>query len=151
MKGRKKQPAKLKILNGNPGKRQIESEPEPTAGVPLCPAWFNEDAKEEWDRVVPELDRIGILTVVDGAVIQGHCLNYARAVQCERILDEEGQTFETEHGPKKRPEATIAKECWGMVRAFLSELGLSPAARARLGSVSKDKPDDFEDYLTKHA
>lgn len=151
MRGRKKQPARLKIANGNPGKRKIQDEPQPKQGSPVCPEWFGDDARAEWERVVPELERLKLLTVIDGAAIEGHCLNYARALDCERTLAKEGVTFATEHGPKKRPEATIAKECWGMVRAFLSELGLSPAARARLGAVEETGGDDFDEFLKKHA
>lgn len=151
MKGRKRKPAALKIMDGNPGKRAIKPEPQPKAGTPLCPEWFGDDARAEWCRVVPELERLKLLTVVDGAALEGHCLNYARAIECERILKEKGPTFDSMHGPKKRPEATVAKECWSMVRAFLAELGLSPAARARLPAADDKDTDDFDEFLSKHA
>ena len=49
MAGRKPKPTSLKVLEGNPGKRQLNpNEPKPDASVPKCPAWLSKEAKREW-------------------------------------------------------------------------------------------------------
>ena len=64
--GRPRKPTKLKILEGNPGRRPLNtSEPEyepkipkPSDLTPLASAW--------WDLVVPQLVRVGLAQSVDG-------------------------------------------------------------------------------------
>ena len=74
-------PTTLKKLAGNPGKRPMNSaEPMPAKGAPTCPDWLQGDALLEWKRIVPELDRLGVLTSVDGAVIEAHCVTYGEIV-----------------------------------------------------------------------
>ena len=63
--GRPRKPTKLKILEGNPGRRPLnKSEPEyaPTVAKPsdLTPT-----ASEWWDLVVPQLVRLGLAQSVD--------------------------------------------------------------------------------------
>jgi len=137
MRGRKPKPAELKRLQGNPGRRKLKSEPQPARVAPRCPDWMPERARDEWNRIVPELERQNMLTIVDGAALEGHCMNYCRAVECEIYLAEHGVVADT---GKKRPEATVAAECWRLVKCFISDLGLSATARARLGNESVSEP-----------
>lgn len=127
----------MKVMAGNPGKRRLNArEPKP-GGQPVAPDWLSDDARKEWDRTVPELERLGLLSVVDGAALVGHCCNYARAVQAERTLQREGLILDG----KKHPAATVAKECWQLVRSFASEFGLTSSSRARLTTGGEDQGD----------
>ena len=48
--GRKPKPTALKKLEGNPGKRKLNTkEPVPGKGMPDCPKWLLPVAKEEWN------------------------------------------------------------------------------------------------------
>ena len=72
MAGRKPKPTSLKVLEGNPGKRQLNpNEPKPDASIPKCPAWLSKEAKREWKRLVPFLEQAGLLTQVDRAAFAG--------------------------------------------------------------------------------
>lgn len=52
MAGRKPKPTTLKKLEGNPGKRKLNTkEPVPTKGMPDCPKWLLPGAKEEWKKL----------------------------------------------------------------------------------------------------
>ena len=45
-RGRKPTPTAIKMLEGNPGKRQLNmNEPVPRAKAPRCPTWLEEEAK----------------------------------------------------------------------------------------------------------
>ena len=65
MAGRKPKPTALKKLEGNPGKRKMNTkEPVPGKGMPDCPKWLLPEAKEEWKRLCQKLSDMG-LTEVD--------------------------------------------------------------------------------------
>ena len=52
MAGRKPKPTALKKLEGNPGKRKLNTkEPVPAKGMPEGPKWLLPEAKEEWKRL----------------------------------------------------------------------------------------------------
>ena len=59
MAGRKPKPTALKKLEGNPGKRKMNTkEPVPGKGMPDCPKWLLPEAKEEWKRLCQKLSEI---------------------------------------------------------------------------------------------
>ena len=132
--GRPATPTALKILRGNPGKRPLaHDEPKPRPVAPECPAWLLAEAKREWRRVAPELERLGLLTMVDGAAFAGYCQAYGRWVQAERALKKHGLTTETSTGYlAPRPEVVISRQSLQLVKAFCSEFGLTPSARGRM-------------------
>ncbi len=123
-------PTALKKLAGNPGKRAYNAhEILPSVGAPSCPEWLPVDAKDEWNRIVPELDRLGVLTCVDNSILVGHCSTYAEIVGCIRSGE-----------PLKA--ALLAQ-----MRAYASELGLSPAARAKLAVPGRNHDDDTAQFF----
>jgi len=66
--GPKLKPTAIKILEGNPGKRPLNlNEPKPLQIAPECPDWLLDEAKKEWKRLAPELERLGLLTILDMA------------------------------------------------------------------------------------
>jgi len=125
-------PTALKKLAGNPGKRPLNShEPMPKPGAPLCPDWMTGDALVEWERIVPELDRLGVLTCVDSAVLEAHCLTYGEIVATVRAGE------------------PLKAALLGQLRAYASELGLTPAARAKL-VIPKGGEDDETAHFFQH-
>ena len=51
-RGRKPKPTAVKVLEGNPGKRSLNTgEPKPEKKAPRCPAWLEDEAKKEWRRM----------------------------------------------------------------------------------------------------
>lgn len=141
MKGRRS-PTALKILEGNKGKRPIKPEPMPQKGVPQMPAHFTGDAARMWANVAPELDRLGLLTVVDGAALEAICTAYARAVKADRVIEEKGLTFAINGMEYQRPEIAISSNAWKQVRSFCTEFGLTPASRGKLAVGDTDKHID---------
>ena len=70
--GPKPAPSALKNLAGNPGKRAINTlEPQPERETPQCPDWMPAIGRYQWDKIVPELDRLGMLTKLDSAILEG--------------------------------------------------------------------------------
>lgn len=157
-RGRKPQPTVLKVLRGNPSKRPINfSEPKPEKGAPSCPPWLDDYAREEWDRIVPPLDKIGVLTCVDGFVLEAYCTAYGHWRRHEEALKPFNETKGGHvYRPSKDgtstymqvlPQVAIAQRYLAMARSLASDLGLSPAMRARIIAPDFMKGEEKKDSL----
>ena len=140
-------PTNLKILYGNPGKRPLNAnEPKPKPTIPKCPAWLGPIAKKEWRRVVPELDRLGLLTCVDGAALEGYCESYGKWVEMTQFLkkfEKQGYMFKTPSGYMQQlPQVSMAQRYLVLVKAFCSEFGLTPSSRCRMTMPGQAEEDD---------
>jgi P27 family predicted phage terminase small subunit len=106
-------------------------------------------ASTEWKTIVPALDTIGRLATIDLGVLAEHCICTARIAQLERVISREGVSVRTERGFAKNPAVTAVNQYRTQLRYSLVQLMLTPAARARLGSVKggeggdPDNPFDF--------
>ena len=138
VRGRKPKPTNLKVIEGNRGKRALnKAEPKPTPVTPTCPAWLSGEARREWRRVVPELERLGLLTLVDRVALAGYCQGWSRLRQCEQIIDKEGLTYTTHSAQggtmvRPRPEVSMGQKYLAQLRAFCVEFGLTPSSRGRM-------------------
>lgn len=151
MVGRKPKPTNLKVLEGNPGKRQLNlNEPKPDASVPKCPAWLSKEAKREWKRLVPFLEQAGLLTQVDRAAFAGYCQSYADWMDAKDHLATEGSTFETPNGYQQQsPWVSIAQTNLKLMLKFCTEFGLTPSSRSRIVTTyaPESEADDMEMLL----
>lgn len=150
-RGRPTKPTNLKVLEGNPGKRPLpQNEPKPMPISPQCPKWLDPEAKKLWKQLIPELERLGLMTIVDGVAFAGICQRYATWVKCEKYLKKNGLTFETDTGYiQQRPEVAISQKALADVRAFMTEFGLTPASRARINiKPDEGKEDPIEALLS---
>lgn len=74
-----------------------------------------------WDRVAPELERMGILGRIDHAALEAYCVAYRRW--------------------REDPKPTNGAE----LRAWAVQLGLTPAARLRM--TLPEAPDDADEKV----
>lgn len=116
MKGRK---AEVKAVDGALSK------------VPSAPAWLPKHAKAEWRRVLPQLVADRKIAAHELSTVEAYCLAVARTREAEEALQRYGLTFESDSGPKRRPETTILKENIEAARRLAAELGLTPASRTK--------------------
>jgi P27 family predicted phage terminase small subunit len=154
--GPKPKPPHLKLIEGNPGKRPINTAaPKPAPTAPKAPNWrrvlpgdsadidhVRRDAAAEWKRVVPVLDGLGLLSIVDNTVLVDYCITWARILQCERQLSLEGLTKDTDRGPAKNPVTTIVGQYRSALRNYTAELGLGPSSRGRLAVPGSESDHD---------
>jgi P27 family predicted phage terminase small subunit len=144
---------RLQLLReGNPGHRTKEQlrtglrlppggPPEPDWTVRFGPVRGNRRlsdaarrcrarAREEWRRVVPVLDAIGLLSPVDLVVLEDWCTCVARLEQCEREVTRLGIVVA---GTGHRNPATMAAQGIRQRMGHLAtQLGLTPLARDQL-------------------
>lgn len=133
--GRPPKPTGLKLIEGNPGKRVLREEPKPPPSKPRRPQWVIGIARAEWDRVVPVLDRLGLLTVVDRSVLAAYCESVAGLKAAASDLHTRGYLVASarEDGALiKNPSNQLFRDYARLVATYSSMLGLSPSDRVRL-------------------
>lgn len=138
-------PTKLKLLQGtHRPDRAPANEPAPETQAPSCPSWLHAEAKREWRRLLPELETLGLVAVVDRAALAAYCQAYATWWRMERDLDEHGETqINSRSGLESaRPQVGMRDRALAQMKAFLVEFGLTPAARSRVSVPEKPKPKD---------
>ncbi len=140
-RGRKPKPTALKVLEGNPGKRPLNTnEPIPPKGTIKCPNWLMPEAKKEWKRLAPALEAMGVLTVADEKAFAGYCQAYARWREAEEFITQHGSIFKTPSGYVQQvPKVSIAQQNLKIMQSICSEFGLTPATRARIIAGGPDE------------
>ena len=151
-RGTKPTPTAKRKLQGNPGRRPLPpAEPEFT-GTTTPPKWLSKRAKNEWRRLAPRLELLGILTPADRAAFATYCAAYARMVEAETFLGSPAAggslVFRTEGGAVKPwPHIAVANQAADCMRKFLIEFGLTPSSRTRLGVPAPKKETDAEGFI----
>ena len=149
-------PTNLKVLEGNPSKRPLpENEPKPTPVAPKRPAWLTGEGKKVWDRLAPELERLGLLTSIDGEAFAAACQAWKDYVECQRVLKKHGRTYTYKNqggfeNETERPEVKVANKALEQFRTFCREFGLTPASRAKIDvKINEETSDPMEELLSK--
>lgn len=135
----------------------------PPKDPPLQPPWVkaNPGARSVWEALVPALQRMGLLDQVDAVAMGRYCLLVARWLECEEFITKHGHGFPV-YGPPERDAdgAVVVGEDGKPVRQLVAvrsyphvrqagllvgqlvvlerELGLTPAARARIATDPAD-------------
>ena len=130
VRGRKPKPAEMKHLTGNPGKRKIPEAPAFADGSSLAPPkrWKARGyERQEWDRIVPELQRLGIAKAVHQGALEKICELYAVSVKLY-----------------EREDYTGARMAAAEYRKALNEFGLTAASAARVTIGARNDDEDPE-------
>lgn len=88
-------------------------------------------ATEEWDRVVPPLDAKGYLAAVDATALADYCVTVARVLGFERDITLRGTWVMSERGAVRNPSISAANQYRAHLRHLMTNLYLTPVARAR--------------------
>ena len=155
MAGRNRKPTKLKVLNGNPGRRRLpKREPKPKAGIPKPPARIAENliALAVWEEFAAELDAMQVLTLADRAALAALVSAYCEYIKADDAIEEHGltQTRETQGGDSyeaARPEVAIRSDSWKRYKSMLIEFGLTPSSRTRISTNLSPKKNRLADFL----
>lgn len=157
-RGPKSLPANVHMLRGNPSKlssAQLMDTLQPEIEIPGVPPHLLPEARKEWKRITPELERYGLISKIDRAALALYCQAWARWVWAERELQRaagiaaerkaaaelkgeawdggDGYTFVTKSGALQySPHWVIANKAMEQVNKFLADFGMSPSARGRV-------------------
>lgn len=148
-RGRKPLPSAIALMRGNPGHRKIsKGEPKPTQGIPKPPEWLDLKALEEWRNVTPELKRMGVLTMIDHAVLGLYCQAMSDIHNARAMIRKFGAVVKQDGRLQLSPYVRIANAAAIMAHKFASEYGFTPSSRLRLSVSPVDSEQDKLDKET---
>ncbi|MCH7685380.1 MAG: phage terminase small subunit P27 family [Planctomycetes bacterium] len=103
----------------------------PSGKMPACPDWLSDDARKEWERVLPELEQMGIVGATDYAVLTGYCESWSQYKSAVEMLAKTGPLHKPRNDGEVRrsPIVFILKDSREAMLKFARELGLSPSSR----------------------
>jgi P27 family predicted phage terminase small subunit len=128
MSGPPPKPNKLKVIEGNRGKKPLNTkEPQPRPVADKRPYWLRGQAKRFWSKYVPVLTRLGLFTEVDGTAMALLAETYADFRECMQVIRHEGYVFQTEKGYiAVRPELAIVHKARKDMESLLAHFGMTP-------------------------
>lgn len=134
-------------LRGDPSKRRKNCvEPIAPPSRPTCPDHLRNDAiaANEWDSVCNQLEILGVLSTVDVVLLELYSKTYSRYRHAEAQIDKFGEVLISPNTktPMVSPYYTARNRYAADLSKYLIELGLTPAARARMRvDVTEQKPN----------
>lgn len=97
--------------------------------MPDPPAWLDEAARVEWDRIVPLLETGSVIHSVDLAVIAAYCSTFSLWAELRQTLTAANVVGDD---GKLNPAARYAESLLKQLRGLLDQLGFTPAARRQI-------------------
>lgn len=149
-RGRKPKNPQLKILEGVRADRRVGEIPRSVDAKITCPAYLDDSARAEWDRITPQLEALGILDACDEAAIAIYCDAHSRWLEARKTIAEHGVVTETALGGlKSNPAVSACREAAQQMLAILEQFGCTPLARGRLTVKIEKEIDEFDEFLKK--
>jgi P27 family predicted phage terminase small subunit len=100
------------------------------------PVWLKGDGLKVWNKIAPRLAGMKLLSQTDAETFGRYCRNFARWLKLQKMVDSEGEVYETEslHGKMKRlhPGFAAAVRLDRELQAAEANFGLNPAERQRI-------------------
>ncbi|MCT4393252.1 phage terminase small subunit P27 family [Lacticaseibacillus paracasei] len=115
------------------------------------PAWLDDYAVTEWQRIVPLLKKDIPVSELDAALIASHCQAYSDIQKAAKLVQEQGMMVDTADSVKANPAVKMKLDATNQMIRIDDLLGLSVYSRAKLAvkNETKKKPDDpFADLMS---
>ena len=149
MPGPKPKPTALKLLQGNPGHQKLpQNEPKPRPITPNAPVYLNSVGIQRWNELLPELELIGTLTIVDGDILGRYCHGYQRLIEAEEYIAIEHVCERGTGGQMLSPWVAERNRAFDDMGKAAAQLGIGAADRSR---IEVKKPDDQAEDPTEKA
>lgn len=149
MRGRKPKPTAIKLLDGTRADRINRNEPRST-GAPVRPTWLDREAAKEWDRIVPILQEMQVLSKIDGPMLAIYCQAHSDYQQARKKLKSLGSVTPTgAGGVKPSPYLQIARDARAEMARILVEFGGTPVSRSRIKVAGASEADELDEFLKK--
>jgi P27 family predicted phage terminase small subunit len=144
----KPKPAGLKLMEGrSPGRdsggRAVKAPPAYVRLAPEPPEWLSREARAEWDRVTPELQRLELTKPIDRAALACYCEAWSRFVETQMLIKVHGIWTEGSMGQQvKSPLIAIAENASREIRSWCAEFGFTPSAENNMNVGRVPDGDD---------
>lgn len=165
-RGPLKAPPQLQIVRGDPRDRgksalaaMLDEQIRPRVEIPAMPGQFEKpeqlielparlrqesgvgpaiaaEARLEWERVTPHLEKLGLISELDRAIVSLYCFWWAVSTIAQKKIMEMGEQGLVKATPSGFEQMSawllVASKATGELTKALAQLGLSPAARSRV-------------------
>jgi P27 family predicted phage terminase small subunit len=153
-RGPKPLPLNVHLLRNNASKKPLgallDEAIRPDVEIPDCPEHLTGEARAEWERITPYLQRLGLIAQIDRGALTGYCDNWGEYVwACKAInahnandpTGERGRVWNTPSGYKQISVVTqIKNRSLEQMAKFLAMFGMSPADRSRVTQSDPQLP-----------
>lgn len=149
--GRKALADNIKLMQGTLQKcRQNENAPKVTPDLPEMPETLSERAVSVWGKIAPMLNQYGVVSSFDQIAIENLCETYAEWLHLNDYINNDldnktsYETVSDKGGLSHRAYPEIAQRATvsRRLQSLLSDFGLTPAARSKVNTITKDKKED---------
>lgn len=149
MRGRKPKPTKLKILQGNPGRRRLNTrEPAVDELQSDCPDFLGTQSRKEWDRIKAVFLEHKILTESDRSALIAYCSAWGRWIEAEEQIKKSGMLIKAPSGyPIHNPWLAISNKAFDQMMKLMVEFGLTPSSRSKIQTVGPEEKSGVEEFL----
>lgn len=170
-RGPKALPANVHLLRGNPSRKAISeltATLQPEVEVPGCPRHLLKEARKEWKRMAPQLERYGLISLMDRAAFSLYCQTWARYVYAEEQLERDhaaalrnmavaeakgevysggdGYTFPTPSGYMTySPYWVMSNKAQEQMSRYLATFGMNPSSRGQVSPSALRQCELFDD------
>ena len=150
----RKTPAEIRLVQGNPREKPIpeppKSDPAPAGTQP--PYELTDRAREVWDRVTEQTDKIGLLTILDLDALAKYCELEAKWWKLQDRIEQDGMWIERrsqyDTWEVTAPWVKDQHAVFADILKLCKEFGFTPVARMNIIAPVKDKTGDhLEDFL----
>jgi P27 family predicted phage terminase small subunit len=105
------------------------------------PQWLTGDARKEWKRIVPILEKMGILAEVDRTMLALYCKAYAEWREADDLI--KSLLIKQPSGRIcQHPALVIRDSAFHRLYKTCSEFGMSPSSRTGLSITPKSRKND---------
>jgi P27 family predicted phage terminase small subunit len=126
--------------------RSAKNEVTPPLEVPDVPPWLDAGARAVWSNVVPQLEKLRVLTALDRLALANYCAAQALAVRATIEYQREGLLPKAKAGSlmvRAHPLIKVAQEARAQALRIGIEFGLTPASRSRINAPAEnEEPSD---------
>ncbi len=146
-RGPQPKPRALRVLSGNASHRPLPEEPQPRAILPDRPKGMSARARAVWDDLAPRLQRIDLITEIDGAQFVDLCELQASLEAIRRSRRGKAFTVKLKNGPEMAaPLVTLELKVIKELRALRQSFGLAASYRVNLAPKrgGGDEGDDVD-------
>ncbi|MEK6676576.1 MAG: phage terminase small subunit P27 family [Planctomycetota bacterium] len=107
-------------------------------GTPDRPKWLDLDAKAKWDQLVPRLQMMRVLTLIDEDALARYCRLWSRWRKAEEFIERKGDMYPLRDDKANLkcfvqwPQVAIAHKLAQQLTRLEQEFGMTPSARTRI-------------------
>jgi P27 family predicted phage terminase small subunit len=144
-------PTVLKLVTGTARPGRINpAEPDVKIEIPTAPHHLSKHAREEWNRIAPILEDMGLVSKSDRSALAMYCQAWGDHVKAECMIRRHGHVIKTTNGNMiQSPWVSISNKAKLTAHKFLVEFGLTPASRTKVSGKGKKetKPEGKERFF----